>query len=400
MYKKHLGKKCLAVGIILLFVGTCIIPTTAQDIEKPLPSSRDNWLYVGGSGPGNYTKIQDAINETQEGDTVFVFDDSSPYHENLTIDKSITLYGENRDTTVLAGLNGTITINITAASVCVSGFTIEQFTNWSTAVAIHADSTQIVSNRFITKLQKLYIRINGITAQGANNLIIINNEFKENVSAISLTDSYSSVIKNNSVTGGEFAVYLIDCYDTMIANNRINESFDCIVISGGTHSIISNNTINLGKVTGEWWRIHYIYVSSEFGIFLSQPDAIITDNLINDCEAGIFSELANSSYIARNEITDCYYGLANIGASHCTFVDNDFHQNILKQIGIQCFWDRYIHNYWGRPRLLPKPLLNVFLIPIGTGYYPSFLILPSLFIDFRPALLQNIKKIINPGFRF
>ena len=28
-----LSRKCLAVGIILLFVGTCIIPAIAQDIK-------------------------------------------------------------------------------------------------------------------------------------------------------------------------------------------------------------------------------------------------------------------------------------------------------------------------------------------------------------------------------
>jgi hypothetical protein len=43
-------RKWLAVGIILLFVGTSIIPANAQNTEKE--TSR-GWLYVGGSGPGN-----------------------------------------------------------------------------------------------------------------------------------------------------------------------------------------------------------------------------------------------------------------------------------------------------------------------------------------------------------
>ena len=34
-----------------------------------------NILYVGGSGPGNFTSIQDAVNNASEGDTVFVFDE-------------------------------------------------------------------------------------------------------------------------------------------------------------------------------------------------------------------------------------------------------------------------------------------------------------------------------------
>jgi len=93
-------RKWLAIGIILLFVGSCIIPAIAQNIE-PLPTSRGNWLYVGGSGAGNYTRIQDAINDSSDDDTVFVYDDSSPYDENLRIKKSIQLIGENKTSTII-----------------------------------------------------------------------------------------------------------------------------------------------------------------------------------------------------------------------------------------------------------------------------------------------------------
>jgi hypothetical protein len=56
--QNNLGRKGLAIGIILLFVATGIIPSMAQKIEKPsLTSLRGNWLYVGGSGSGNYSKI-------------------------------------------------------------------------------------------------------------------------------------------------------------------------------------------------------------------------------------------------------------------------------------------------------------------------------------------------------
>jgi len=85
--------KWLAVGIILLFVGVTIAPAIAQNTEKS-QSSRGDWLYVGGSGLGNYSKIQDAIDNASDEDTVFVYDDSSPYYENLEIDKSIKLLGE------------------------------------------------------------------------------------------------------------------------------------------------------------------------------------------------------------------------------------------------------------------------------------------------------------------
>jgi parallel beta-helix repeat protein len=113
----------LATGLILLLIGTSIIPITAQDIEKSSlqTSSRGNWLYVGGSGPGNYTKIQDAINDSSDGDTVFVYDDSSPYNEQITVNKSITVQGENKSTTIINDGGFTISANY----VTITGFLIQ-----------------------------------------------------------------------------------------------------------------------------------------------------------------------------------------------------------------------------------------------------------------------------------
>jgi len=115
----------LAVGIILLFVGIGIIPTIAQDIEKPfLPTSRGNWLYVGGSGPGNYSTIQSAIDNATDQDIVFVYNDSSPYFEHLNINKSIQLIGEDENTTIIDGSGSGEVISVNADCVTISRFTI------------------------------------------------------------------------------------------------------------------------------------------------------------------------------------------------------------------------------------------------------------------------------------
>ena len=43
-------------------------------MDKPsLATSSGNWLYVGGSGPGNYSVIQDAVDNASDGDTVYVY---------------------------------------------------------------------------------------------------------------------------------------------------------------------------------------------------------------------------------------------------------------------------------------------------------------------------------------
>jgi len=109
-------KKLLVFGVIVLFLGMTISSSTGLNLEKQSikPLSSGNVLYVGGSGTNNYTKIQDAIDNASDGDTVFVYDDSSPYYENLVVDKSIQLIGEDRDTTVINGSGSGDVVYVTA----------------------------------------------------------------------------------------------------------------------------------------------------------------------------------------------------------------------------------------------------------------------------------------------
>jgi len=55
-------KKLHAVGVIVLFLGVAFSPSINANIKQiTTPAKSGNTLYVGGSGEGNYTKIQDSI---------------------------------------------------------------------------------------------------------------------------------------------------------------------------------------------------------------------------------------------------------------------------------------------------------------------------------------------------
>ena len=122
-------KKWFGVGIILLFIGTAIIPSSGQQIEKlSSPTSRGNWLYVGGSGPGNYTRIQDAVDNASDGDTVFVY--SGNYQQSMIIvNKKINLHGEDKNTTIIDGYGQTCIFRLVNGDfytlfIEINGFTI------------------------------------------------------------------------------------------------------------------------------------------------------------------------------------------------------------------------------------------------------------------------------------
>ena len=121
-------KLTLPIGVVVGIIVTSFVLMGIQnafEIKDAMASSTGNILYVGGTGPGNYTSIQDAINDANDGDTIFVYNESSPYYENIVINKSIVLIGEDKETTIIDGNGAGDVIWINADYVNISNFTIK-----------------------------------------------------------------------------------------------------------------------------------------------------------------------------------------------------------------------------------------------------------------------------------
>ena len=87
--------KRIAVFLICIgLIGISFVPHTVSD--EPV---RGITLYVGGSGPGNYTMIQNAIDDASAGETVFVY--NGTYFENVIVNKTIDVIGEERNNTII-----------------------------------------------------------------------------------------------------------------------------------------------------------------------------------------------------------------------------------------------------------------------------------------------------------
>ena len=252
-------KKGLAVAVLLLFISVSVIPSTGTtDVKQmAMPTSSGNTLYVGGNGTGNYSKIQDAIDNASDGDTVFVYDDSSPHYENVVVDKSINLIGEDKETTIIDGGKIDDVINVTADRVNISGFTIQNCGNktlyiYSDAgIDVRADYCTISGNIFISNCA------NGIALLWANNNVISDNILVDNEhTGIHLSHySNNNTIRNNTVEQSHNAIYLIiKCENNTIINNiasycelaGINFYWDC------NNNIVSENTIINNYEHGIW----------------------------------------------------------------------------------------------------------------------------------------------------
>jgi len=92
-------------------------------------------IYVDADGTSDYTRIQDAIDYSSEGDTIYVF--NGTYKENIIVDKSITLTGEDKNSTIIDGSGHRNVIDIVSNTVTINGFTIQNSSLDGVGFGIH-----------------------------------------------------------------------------------------------------------------------------------------------------------------------------------------------------------------------------------------------------------------------
>lgn len=193
-------RKEMVFGIILIFTGAGIVSGLNNNFSKYSNNiNPGNWLYVGGSGPGNYSTITEALFNAVNGDTIFVYDDSSPYYETVIINKEIYLIGENTQTTIVDWSNSSDVLRITANNVTVQGFTI---TNATDGILISGNFV-IIKRNIICKNFNYGISIGGFgdSAIISENIIRDNGHFEPNVTGyggIMLGITALNKIKNNN----------------------------------------------------------------------------------------------------------------------------------------------------------------------------------------------------------
>ena len=104
----------------------------AKSLDNPLVT-----LYVGGTGPNNYSTIQQALNDAHDYYRIYVYAEGSPYYENIIINKKITLIGENSVTTTILPSNTTDVVQIQENHVYLHGFTITNSSSIQPQVAVN-----------------------------------------------------------------------------------------------------------------------------------------------------------------------------------------------------------------------------------------------------------------------
>lgn len=306
-------------------------------VDDDYNSSTPGWGY------NHFSTVQKGIDAVEKNGTVLV--SNGTYSENIIVNNSLHLLGENKNSTIIYGTGNGTGVNITDNNVTIRGFTIQNYTQGN-GIIIASNMNRITDN------------------------IISGNMF-----------GIGTYYSGNPYT----PAYLNNGHNT-IANNRIIDNVGGgIGISGSNNSIVRNSI-----------------AQSKFGIMLAIAESTnISQNTVSGNDIGIMTALSYDNMIYQNNISSNEnLGVVEFCTSFTTIRQNNFigngknayfNQPILTRIRIlknilhipisQSVWD---HNYWDRPRILPymiPGLISLIRGPITDAPY----IFNYFQIDWHPA---------------
>jgi parallel beta-helix repeat protein len=355
-------------------------------------------LYVGGAGPGNFSRIQDAIDNASSGDTVFVY--HGFYAENIHIGKSITVEGENQSMTFIDGQNLGTVVSITASNVIVQGFSLQHAKNGIeyAGVAISTASHVLVMGNILQDNAGLGISVRG---PGTSNIQIYHNTILNSSYGLYLDDSSQVNITGNTITGDGEAAYLANVLFSYLEYNFISGNSGLgLHLEGAFNVSIMGNTFGDNKngmycydcsecsVTG-----NIVYRNRWYGIWLKESikNVIEDNNVTKNGDLGVFFDTCSDNTIRSNIIVDNDNGIYFKDSSSNIITNNNlrndkFNADFVTHTLLH-FRNTWRSNYWERPRLLPYPISGSFKIN-NTPY-------PLIAFDWAP--LRNPPKIPLTG---
>jgi parallel beta-helix repeat protein len=314
---------------------------TEKRASKPRPLPTGVTLYVGGSGPNNYTQIQDAINRANDGDTIFIYNDSSPYTENIDIDKSITLLGEERNSTIIRGVTSNNVINVNADFVNIRNLTIENGVGIQGPIFL-CSGIYITSNHNV--IADNYFKKNdvGIWLYKADDNDILHNYITLNVVGIYARDSSANSVNNNEIKkNDDRGIAFHNSTNNSFSYNTIREHLVGIEFGySSSYNTITDNNIEYAdqmgivfysKCSNNFIQNNTIMHHESVGIYFldSCNDNDISTNFIQYCYVGIRTEDSCDYYIIhQNYIRFCDYGIYVFNSYHIIIFQNNIEMNI------------------------------------------------------------------------
>jgi len=301
----------------------------------------------------SYSTIQEAINapETLDGHEIFV--GSGTYYEHVTVNKSLSLIGEDRSTTIIDGNGMGKIVYITADRVEVRAFTIRDgtFGLWlhssqnskivgntlqdgSYGIRLyHAPNSEIVENR-IRGYTWFGVEVESSGNSMLRRNILVENRYNFGVDGSSLSDFINDIDVSNTVNGKPIRYLmnqhnitidsstfqqigylgLVNCSNVKVKDLTVEDNVQGILLASATNSTITN------VCARDNWN--GIYVAHSSNISVSENEAN------TNFDYGIkFFNSAQSVARANNVDNNGWSGIGVFKSPNSTIEDNDANFN-------------------------------------------------------------------------
>ena len=333
--------KLTTLSIIFLLISIIAVPQLS--IAKTEINNSCITLYVGGTGYGNYTKIQEAVDNATFGDIIYI--SNGTYYENIIVDESIKLIGENKTNTIIDGGKGeenkTI-LKVTAENVKISGFTIQN------AKGIGGRAGLILNkngNRF------------------TRNNIFTDNIVKNCSYGVMVVNPINNIVTNNSLYGcgiGPYLTYPI-YFDNQFVNNTVNdkpillyENEENLIIDG-----VETDCVSLIKCKNV--EIRNLNISDiTVGIELSYCTKIkVINNIVsNTGRGGIYVHHSDHCTFKYNTFISDNWGIFLRKSNFNKIHYNNFINVTMPDWFASSYFNSWDSNYWGESISGPREIFG------------------------------------------
>ena len=283
--------------------------------------------------PDDYPTIQEAINHADEGDIIFV--KAGLYIESVIVNKTVSIIGENRETTIIEPDPET-QFRITADNVEIKSFKFRK--NWLYAVWVESSNCLIENNNITGSLGFGGIFLDGRMNNVTGNIVTNNHIVGTDECGVIIWTGCRNEISFNTITDNFSGVYIEEnSNDNLVFSNNIEDNRDSGIIFVWYSS---NNAIINNNVSGNGWldEVYICGIGFQIG---SQGNRIISNRILGN-RRGVYQGYASSNNILH----------------HNSFIDN----------AIQVLDDS-----WGYPDIVPHSI-NIWdnNYPHGGNYWSDY----------------------------
>ena len=331
--------------------------------------------------PDNYPNIQDAINNANEGDTVFV--KNGTYPENVVVNKTIVLVGESKESTIINGSQVGSVVTVNASNVEASGFTImNSGAAWegewwdSGILLVNCSGCRILDNRVTSNWCGIWLQgsagntvagndvsangMRGIVLDESANNTVVENSAIDNGEGVSILYSFNNSLSNNIMLGNQYNFGVIgETPDQFIQNIDASNMVDgkpVYYLLNKSNIVINPSTfpsvgflalINSRNVTVEGLEVgnnteglllantndslirNGKFANNVYGISLVvSANDVIAENNVTSNEHGISLRYSCNNVLSRNSITKNRGGVVLIySANNNSVIENDVVEN-------------------------------------------------------------------------